>query len=240
MRGVHSLTPILTYAQEEIICESNYSEWRLLLIGKKKHKLILQSRSVRHVDSNLQHLTVPYQRQKGVSKIFCTGIALMHSLTWKGQRNVVAHFKWFKGSHVCNTWFLLVFHLWNVRHCCWWYQALLSICRARKTSIPSTEMETLLVNMFISALQGTALLYARVWLITRGGWMFGQNLLKRVDGCANHADHLWMRAEQEMGDTRTAHELRLEDSTKSKASSGKDQCMQYLQPGKAQNKCGRQ
>lgn len=44
--------------------------------------------------------------------------------------------------------------------------------------------------------------------------MLGQNLLKRVGGCANHADHLWMRAEQEMGDTRTAHELRLEDFCK--------------------------
>lgn len=95
-----------------------------MLRGEKKHKLIPQSRSLRGVDSNLQHLTVPYHRQKGVSKIFWTDIALMHSLTWKVQRNVVAHFKWFESSRVvCNTWFFLEIHLWNVRWYCWWYQA---------------------------------------------------------------------------------------------------------------------
>lgn len=41
--------------------------------------------------------------------------------------------------------------------------------------------------------------------------MFGQNIFERAGGCASHAVHLWMSAEQEMGDARTGHGLRLED-----------------------------
>lgn len=119
--------------------------------------------------------------------------------------------------------------------------SLLSICRARKTSTTDTEKETLQVNMLISALQGTASLHSRVWLNSRGAWIFGQNIFERVGGCANCAAHLWMTAEQDVQELVMNSGWRI--STKSKASSAKKKCVQGLQPGKAEkvldNKCGR-
>lgn len=135
LKEVHSLTPTPTNSQEEIICDSNYSEWSVW--GKKTHKLILQKVSLNGIDSNMQHLIVSRHRWKGFSKISWTD--------WLHQCNHLCEKAKWKWLHPSNDLRALTVDL-LATFGYWWYHtlefkmtrlvvsSLLCMCRARKTS----------------------------------------------------------------------------------------------------------